>query len=137
MSYKFLEHTADVKFRAEGSSLEEAFSEAALALSETVRGTIVIESRRDEVFSVEGTDIESLLHNFLEELLFLLDSRDFLMSSIKEINIDAEKFKAEGIFSGDSGERYKFTNDVKAVTFNEMFVKEQDGRWVCQVVLDV
>jgi len=137
MSYKFLEHMADVKFRAEGSTIEEMFSEAAKALSETIRGDISILEKKDEVFEVEGTDMESLLHNFLEEFVFLLDTKDFLMSVIKLIKIDREKFKMECIVSGDLGESYKFTNDVKAVTYNELFVKEHEGRFVCQVVLDV
>ena len=38
MKYKFLEHTADVKFRAYGNGLEEAFSNAALALKQTILG---------------------------------------------------------------------------------------------------
>jgi SHS2 domain-containing protein len=137
MSYKFLEHTADVKFRAEGSTIEEMFSEAAKAVSETIRGNIVILEKKEEVFEVEGTDMESLFHNFLEEFIFLLDTKDFLMSVIKFIKVDSEKFKVECIVSGDSGESYKFTNDVKAVTYNEIFVKGQDGKFVCQAVLDV
>jgi SHS2 domain-containing protein len=137
MSYKFLEHTADVKFRAEGSTLEEMFSEAAKALAETIRGNIPILEKRDEVFEVQGTDMESLLNKFLGEFLFFLDTKDFLMSTIKFIKIDKENFKVECIVSGDLGESYKFTNDVKAVTFNELFVKEQDGKFTCQVVLDV
>ena len=36
MKHKFLPHTADVKFRAYGKSLEEAFSNAALALTEVI-----------------------------------------------------------------------------------------------------
>ena len=51
--------------------------------------------------------------------------------------------------SGDKAENYKFTNDVKAVTYSEMYVRETevsgersaDGGlrrgWECQVVLDV
>ena len=33
MKYKFLEHKADAKFQAFGKSLEEAFSNAALAMT--------------------------------------------------------------------------------------------------------
>ena len=34
--YNFLEHTADVKVRAWGPNLETAFSQAAMALMETI-----------------------------------------------------------------------------------------------------
>ena len=74
MSYEFLEHTADVKFRATGSTLEEMFSSASEALSETIRGDIKILEQTEKSFEIVGKDNESLLHDFLEEFLFLLDA---------------------------------------------------------------
>ena len=141
MSYKFLEHTADVKFRAEGSSIEEMFVAAADAMNETVRGDIKILESKERSFEVEGKDLVSLLYNFLEEFLFLLDAEDFLVSKFGDIKI--EEPSGEGLFklsveiSGDSADNYKFTNDVKAITYSEMFVREENDEFICQVVLDV
>ena len=135
MSYEFLEHTADVKFRAYGESVEEMFIAAAGALNETIRGNIKILEQEERVFEVEEKDLESLLYNFLEEFLFLLDAEDFLVSEIKEIKIRGNKLKC--IVMGDKAENYKFTNDVKAVTYSEMKVWNEKGKFICQVVLDV
>jgi len=135
MAYRFLEHIADVEFLAEGPTIEEMFISAANALNETIRGDIKILEQKEKSFEVEGKDKESLLHNFLEEFLFLLDSEDFLAARIKSIKIDGNKLKC--VVVGDSAERYKFTNDVKAVTYNDMFIREKNGKFECQVVLDV
>jgi len=135
MSYRFLEHTADVKFRAEGSTMEEMFSSAADALNETIRGDIPILEKEERSFEVEGKDIENLLYNFLEEFLFLLDADDFLVAKVKSIEITDSKIKC--VVIGDGAESYKFTNDVKAVTYNEMFVRKENEQFECQVVLDV
>lgn len=135
MSYEFLEHTADVKFRAEGATVEEMFSSAADALNDTIRGDIKILEQRAVTFDVDGKDSEELLYNFLEEFLFLLDAEDFLVSSVNEISISDNKLKA--VVMGDDAKNYKFTNDVKAVTYSEMSVKEKEGQWICNVVLDV
>ncbi len=135
MSYEFLEHTADVKFRAEGSTIEEMFSSAADALNETIRGDIKILERDEKSFEVTGKDNEELLYNFLEEFLGLLDAEDFLVEKIKSISIDGNELKC--VVVGDVAESYKFTNDVKAVTYNGMFVREEKGKFVCEVVLDV
>ncbi|MBT7102288.1 archease [archaeon] len=135
MSYKFLEHTADVKFRAEGSSLEEMFVAAAAAMNETVRGDIKILEQEEKGFEVEGKDQVGLLYNFLEEFLFLLDAEDFLVAKVKSVEIDDNKLKC--VVVGDAAKNYKFTNDVKAVTYSDMFVKEKGGKFVCEVVLDV
>lgn len=135
MAYRFLEHTADVKFRADGATLEEMFVSAAGALFETIRGDIEILEQVEREFEVEGSDKMSLLYNFLEEFLVLLDSEDFLAARVKEIGVEDGRLRC--VVVGDKAENYKFTNDVKAVTYSEMFVREKDGKWECQVVLDV
>ena len=137
MSYEFFEHTADVKFKSRGKTIEEAFINSASALFETIRGEIKILESIEKTIEVEGTDIANLLHNFLEEFLFLLDSQDFLASRIVELKLDKENLKLSARVVGDEAKKYTFTNDVKAVTYNEMSVLEEDGQFVCTVVLDV
>ena len=91
---------------------------------------------------INGKDKESLLYNFLEEFLFLLDAEDFLLSKINKINkIDITSGKLIAEVTGDKASNYKFTNDVKAITYNEMFVKQEKSKgkdkFICQVVVDV
>ena len=137
MSYIFLTHTADVKFRADGADLEEMFISAAEALNETIRGDIKILEQEEFSFEVEGSDEASLLYNFLEEFLYLLEAKDLLVASIKSLKIDGKKLSC--VLLGDKAINYKFTNDVKAVTYSEMFVREKEDKsgYECQVVLDV
>lgn len=135
MRYKFLEHTADVKFQSFGKSLNESFENAAYALKETICGKIRIKDKIKKKIKIKGKDNESLLYNFLEEILFLLDSEEFLLSRIKKIKIKDNKLEAE--FLGDKASNYKFTNNVKAVTYSEMQVKKEKNKYICQVVLDV
>ena len=133
--FKFLEHTADVKFQAFGKNTEEVFSNSALALKETICGEIKIKEIKEKKISVEGKDFESLLYNFLEEIIYLLDAENFLISKIKKIEI--KNFELKAIILGDDASNYKFTNNVKAVTYNEMFVKKNKEKWISQVVIDV
>ena len=162
MAYKFLPHTGDVKFQAEGKTLEEAFSEASLALKEAISGKIKIKEKIRKNISMQAGDTESLLYNFLEEFLYLLDAEDFIPSNIKSISINCQKsnnqlinkktnnkankvspISAEGTLNltaiaiGDQASNYKFTNDVKAITYNDMFIKKQKDKFIVQAVLDV
>ena len=137
MKYKFLEHTADVKFQAFGKSIEEVFENSALAFGESVCGKIKVEEKHEKKFEVKRKDFESLLYNFLEELLYLLDAENFLFAKIKKIKIDGKNFKLNAVALGDKASNYKFTNNVKAVTYNDMFVRKEKGIWKTQVVLDV
>lgn len=168
MKFKFLEHTADVKFQAYGKSLEEAFENSALAMFNAMYDGKVNTKIRKKI-KVEGKDMESLLYNFLEELLFLLDSENFVLSKIDKISIITDNktnkankhklaskvikdnnkdnnkeqynhdknYELEAEVSGDNAKNYKFNLDVKAVTYNEMFVKKQGNKFICQVVVDV
>jgi SHS2 domain-containing protein len=134
--FKFLEHTADIKFQAFGKNIEEAFSNSALAMFNAMYKEEIKQKRKLEI-SVEGHDLASLLYNFLEELVFYLDSENFFLSEVKKIEIDKKKFKLKATLSGDNAENYNIGLDIKAITYNEMQVLEKNGEWVTQVVLDV
>ena len=135
MKFKFLEHTADVKFRSYGSDLEEAFANAGNALNQTIYGKIKIKEKIKKKINIKGKDKENLLLNFLEEFLFLLDSEDLIVGKIDKLKIKNNKLECNLI--GDKASNYKFTNHVKAVTYNQMFVKKDKNKFICQVVLDV
>ena len=133
--FKFLEHTADIKFQAFGKNVEEVFENSALAFKEAVCGKMKIKEEKEKIIKVSGRDFESLMYLFLEKILYLLEAENFLISKIKEIEIKNFKLKAKIV--GDSAKNYKFTDSVKAVTYNEMFIKKQKDKWISQVVLDV
>jgi SHS2 domain-containing protein len=135
LKYKFLEHTADVKFQAFGKNIEEAFGNSALAMFNSMYDGKVKE-RKSFKINVKGKDFESLMYNFLEELLFLFDSENFFMSKVKNIKITKD-FKLEAEVVGDDAKNYEIHIDIKAITYNEMFVKKKGNKFIAQVVLDV
>ena len=134
--FYFLEHTADVKFQAFGKNLDEAFKNSALALKEVIFKEKVKENKKIKI-KVNGNDFESLLYSFLEEFLYLLEAENFIFNRIENIKIDEKKMKLEAVASGDKASNYGLINPVKAITYNEMFVKKEKENWVVQVVLDV
>lgn len=137
--FKFLSHTADIKFQAFGNSLEEVFKNSALALSASVyEGKI--ENQNSQTIEAEGSDLEALLLNFLEEFLVLFDSENFILGEVKNIEIEKFKnqYKLKAKILGDDVEKYETSEHIKAITYNEMFVKQsENGVWKTQVVLDV
>ena len=134
--FKFLEHTADVKFQAFGKTIEETFKNSALAMFNVLhKGKI--KSKKKIKITVKGRDFESLLYNFLEEFLVLFDSENFFLSKIDKIKIDKKNFKLRAEVSGDNTENYEMSTYVKAVTYNEMFISQKNGKWVAQVVIDI
>jgi SHS2 domain-containing protein len=133
--FKFLEHTADVKFLAFGKTKEEAFENSALALKESMCGKTRIKEEEEKKIKAKGNDSESLLYMFLEEILFLLDAENFIISKIKSLKISGNKINA--VILGDNAKNYHFTNKVKAITYNDMLIEKNKGKWTVQAVLDV
>ncbi|MBS7635588.1 archease [Candidatus Bathyarchaeota archaeon] len=67
--FEFLEHMADAYIAAYGRDLNEAFENAALAMFETMTSSSDVKHVIEEEVEVEGEDEQSLLYNWLEELL--------------------------------------------------------------------
>jgi SHS2 domain-containing protein len=139
MKYEYFEHTADVKFKAHGKNLEEAFSNAALAMFNVMFEHDKVKENLRKNISVNGKDLKSLLYNYLEELLFLLDSEHFLLSGVERVKIDrmGDRYVLTSMVVGDKAGNYETAGDVKAVTYNEMEIKEDPSGCYVQVVLDI
>ena len=133
--FEFLKHTADVKFRAYGKDLEEQFANAARAMFSIITETEKIKPEFEKTITVEGADEKSLLYNWLEELLYLLDAEQFFLCDIKKLAIaKKDKFKLTAQVVGSKfKEEYEISGGIKAATYNEM---EITPKYV-QVVVDV
>jgi len=82
--FVFLEHTADIKFRAFGKTLNEVFENSALAtLSVIYSGKKKIKQAEIKKVKIKGNDLKSLLYNFLDEIIFYLMLKDLLLGNAK------------------------------------------------------
>lgn len=133
--FKFVNHTADVEFLAYGKTLGKCFENSALAMFRSMYHEKIKPVKKIKI-KVKGKDVNSLLYNFLEELLVLLDSKNFFISKIS-VNIDLDKLTLEGEVYGDNAGKYNISLYVKAVTYNHMEVKKVKDLWRARVVLDV
>ncbi len=137
--YRFLDHTADAKFQAFGNTLEEAFCNAALATASLMWDWERIEKKVELQVEVQGRDLKQLLCSFLEEIVYLLDSRSFLLGVPERVRLDKKGglFTLKALFKGDEySEKYEIHGDVKAITYDEMEIVEGD-RFMVQVVVDI
>ena len=134
--FKFLEHTADAKFQAFGNTLKEVFENSALALFKILYDKKVKEEKIHKI-QVKGNDLENLMYNFLEEFLILFDSENFLPGRIKSLELDEKNFRIKAEIIGDDVKNYKASTHIKAITYNEMFVKKGKNKWISQVVVDI
>jgi SHS2 domain-containing protein len=135
--FRILEHTADVGFEAFGATREEAFVNAARALFYLIVELDSIELREEVSVQVQGPDPESVLVNWLSELLYLHDAegwlfRDFEIMSLRDDSLSArargEKFQRS---------RHQAKLLVKAITYHQLALEKTAQGWRAQVYVDI
>jgi len=134
--YKFLPHTADVRIEAYGKSLEEAFTNSAYATTDVVTDHSKVAAVVEKEFTAEGENQESLLYDFLEQFLILIDADGFLLHEIKELKISGNNLSVKCV--GDSySEKYEIHTHVKAITYQEMSIEESKDGFVIKFIVDI
>lgn len=139
MKYEYINHTADLKVRAYGKTLEEAFTNAAIGGFDFLTDTSKIKKKIEKKISIKSKRIEALLYDFIEELLFLLDTEAFIISGFKDMKIKQEKNKFEltAVAQGDNYKNYEVKGDIKSITYSEMKIHKEKAGFVIDVVLDI
>lgn len=137
MDYEFLEHTADLKFRAYGASFDEVLVNAALALKAAFIGDQDVGLGVEKKFTVSGLNLEEVVHDFLSELIFLFETEHYVASKLSVTVDEAFNLTAECDGSVLDFTRHRVETEVKACTYHDMQVKQVGDGWVIQVVCDI
>jgi SHS2 domain-containing protein len=135
--YEILEHTADIGFRARGATLEELFEAAAEALTGIVLDTGTVEARERYELSAEGEDRESLLVNWLSEVLYWLDGKRVAFRRFHVRELGPARVTAEAEGEPRNPARHGGKLDVKGVTYHQLRISRRNGEWAAEVFLDV
>jgi SHS2 domain-containing protein len=139
--YRFLEHTADVKVEAYGKTINEAFQEAARALSEIMTETSKIRPIIRKKIEIEAEDLQALLYEWLEKFIYLFDSEGLIFSEfiVEDIQQIEGKFKLKGEAAGEEFDesRHPQRTAIKAATYHEMKIKQSPKKIVLEFVLDI
>lgn len=143
MPYHYLEEigTADIAFEATGRDLPELFKDAADATMNVMIDNLeAIEPRETRHIELSNHQIDMLLFDFLQELIFFKDAERLLLR-VRNIRID-EKDKKYFLETEAAGEtldaaRHQQRADVKAVTLHDFSVEKENGGWRARVILDI
>ena len=135
MTYKILEHTADVGVRAVGGTLAEAFREATLGLLD-ITGTWSPGGGEEVPLEFTGTDAGSLLVDWLGEILYLQDARDAVVSGI-DVDEATDKRVSGKVRLSPRGDVVPEGTAVKAITYHQLAVELSEDGWTITVFVDV
>lgn len=125
-----------------GSSIEEAFEEAAKAMFGLMGELEKINPREVVNLEVEGRDHEELFYSWMSELLAESSVRNMIFSSFQVDSVDKSRQGGYILRGGAKGEkiesgRLEGRSEVKGVTFMGLRVKQEGSQWKARCVVDM
>jgi SHS2 domain-containing protein len=121
-----------------GSSLPELFLHAAQAVLELMADTSQIRPERSLEFEVEGRDVEGLIVNWLNEIIFLHEAKEMLFAEVQVLQFTGLSIKGRLQGEAIDLERHQLNQLIKGVTYHRLSIKQLErNKWWLQVILDV
>ena len=132
--HSFEDHTGEVRLRLEAPTLAALFEEAALGLAELMlEGPSDANEEPEQSVTVEAPDCEALLVAWLNELVFLSETRGRVYTEVRVHSVSNTRLEASvrGVFPET------LRTAVKAATLHGLRVEQSAHGYTATVVLDV
>ncbi|HCX34197.1 MAG TPA: archease [Rhodocyclaceae bacterium] len=130
-------HPSDIGVRGIGATREEAFAQAAMALTAVVTDPALIAPRDAIAIEAEGADDDLLFMAWLDALIYEMATRRMLFSRF-EPHIDAGRLRATLWGEAVDVAKHRPAVEIKAATFSELKAQPlPGGGWLAQCVVDV
>jgi SHS2 domain-containing protein len=128
VTYRWVEHTAELELEVRATNEEGIFAEAVAAFAEVIGPG----SGKDvsHELSMQAEERDGQLVELLEELVFLADTSCFVPRRLAQIDLVTGRATIEGYKGAPSPL-------VKGVTYHRLEFRHDDGAWLARVVLDV
>lgn len=135
--FEAIDHPSDVGIIAYGKDLKELFENAAFGMFNLIGNVKSAKPRLERKFEIEGEDRESLLVNWLNELIYIEDSKKMMLVDFKVSHIGDVSLKASAFGEEIAPDRRVILRSVKAATYNQLEIKKEKDSWKAKIVFDV
>ena len=134
--FEIVDHTADVGIIAYGTDISQAFANAARALFSLITELDDVEEILHRDIELAAPDQESLLVEWLNELICLFDTDNIIFKRFDITRLNDTQLKARSYGEKVNSSKHKLKTGVKAATYHMLKVDKGDGCRV-QVLFDI
>lgn len=135
--YELFDHTADLGLRVVADDLDGLFREAAEGFFAVVVETLPESAPQCTLeFRLEAERLDHLLVDWLNELLYVFDTRRLLLGSF-EVSIEGRCLTASAAAHPLAEAGGGALREVKAVTYHGLRVERAERGWLAEVILDI
>ena len=136
-AFEIIDHSADVGIIAYGVDVEELFSNAALALFSLITEPESVEEKLHLNLEVSSENRDSLLVEWLNELIYLFDVKHILFNRFDIESLTHNQLKAACYGEGFDPMKHKIKIGVKAATYHMLKLGKDGGGYKAQIILDI
>ncbi len=130
-------HEADMGVRGIGATREQAFEQAALAMTAVIADLSGIQAQTPVDIECEAPDDELLFVDWLNAILYEMATHHMLFSRY-EVHIKDRRLSARAWGEPLDRERHQPAVEVKGATYTGLRVREEpNGQWVAECIVDV
>ena len=134
--FEILDHTADIGIIAYGADMKQAFANAARALFSLITELEDVKEVRHRDTELTATDEESLLVEWLNELIYQFDAENILFKRFDIAELNNTWLKARSYGEKVDRTKHKLKIGVKAATYHMLRIDKDDGCKV-QILFDI
>lgn len=135
--WEHFSHGSDIGVRGFGASVEEAFVQAALALTAVVADVAKVAQIENVKVRCDAPDLELLFVSWLNAVIYEMAVRGMLFSAFR-VSVSGDSLTGTLIGEKADPERHHVAVEAKGATVTALRVaRDQNGQWVAQCVVDV
>ncbi len=135
--WEHFEHEADIGIRGIAPTLEQAFEQAAVAMTAVETNPDLVSAAKAVAIYCEAPDTELLLVSWINELIYEMSAHGLLFNRYQVV-IDNGTLSATAFGEDIDRQKHQPAVEIKGATFTELRVYQQaDDTWVAQCVVDV
>ena len=125
--YELIEHTADIGLKACGETLDEAFANAARGMFSIIVETESIIEEISRRVVVTADDIEGLLFEWLNSLLYYFDVETLLFRRFEMTEFEDSRLAAVCYGEPFDSSRHNLKLGVKSATYHQLEVDRESN----------
>ncbi|NLZ30380.1 MAG: archease [Methanomicrobiales archaeon] len=135
MSFEELDHTADVLMRIRGATLRELFSDAGRAMFHVMYGPCEDRGIVRQI-ALEAEDLESLLIDYLSELLFIADAESLVFCSF---DVDLQGNQLSVTLRGEPFDLARHTGGalIKGISYFGLEIVKEKDVYMVDIIFDI
>lgn len=134
--FDILEHTADIGIIAYGADLKQTFAHAARGLLSLITDPDKVNEVTYRDIELTAPDIESLLVDWLNELIYIFDTENILFKRFDISQLEPDHLKARAYGEKVDRARHEIKLGIKATTYHMLQIVRDDG-YQARVIFDI